>query len=668
MIIIDNKRLIPAPLITFSQDYNLTGDGRKISPNINITLQGKLLANMGSPYSNGNWYTSITGYPANENFVTDGEKFGSILSKQETLKELFSDPGVLFQYGVSGMASPVSGFVKMASISFQPGNWVDTCDYTVNIVAEFINKYNTKVDDNLETFANLYLSQANNQISITQDETGASFNVSQNISAVGKASYSGINLLIGNKEPWENAKTWVVSQANDQIITNLINTTGAAKFNKRLTENIDKKAGSYSLDQSFVHSSGNTSYVHVYDVTHSVSRSQIDDLAVGQLLTDTVSINGNIIGLYPSGLSSSGRLAAARTYYTSIEDTIPALCGLPTGFLFANKTYSENQAAGAINYGFTYNNYPNSNTYTHTYSIGDNRVSNGHSNININGVIQGLSQNGSVTGAFTVATGIWKTVKNSLSSTAQGIIGSGFVAQPVSLALGWDKSNGRVTYNAVFNYVEENNDSSANYSDNWEVSLNDARSPDGSTISSNATLTINGSIIGFALNGSSRDRYNNAKTRFDAVKPTLKNRLASVINPSLVSDRIISRSETHNKLFGAVNYAYTFSTRTDISDSGIVSENVVVDTQDPKDVFAVQIIPGLAAGPIIQNIGTITERRKTLSVNWVIDSTGAMSTPDARFAMYEGVYAPTGIKYVENSNRTQDVFNGTYSRTKTWVY
>lgn len=668
MIIIDGKRLIPAPLINFSQDYNLTGDGRRLSPNITVTLQGKLVPNMGSPYSNGNWFTSTTGYPANESITTEGAKFNSLLSKQEALKEMFTSPGILFEYGVSGMSNPVSGFIKLANINFPPGQWVDQCDYTIVLDTQLINKFGSEKNEEDNQYSDLYLTQASNQISVNQDENSDTYTVSQNISAVGKASYSGMNLLIGNKQPWENAKSWVISKANDQIITNLINTTAHARFNKKSNETIDINAGSYSLNQTFVHSSGNAEYVHVYDVSHSVSRSQLDDLNTGQLLADTITINGNIIGFYPSGYSSSGRLAAARAYYNSIEATIPALVGLGTGFLFANKTYSENQLVGSINYTFTYNNYPNNNIYTHTYAITDNRNSNSYNNININGVIKGLSVSGSYNTSFDTATGIWNSVKNTLVSTAQNIIGSGLVAQPASLSIGWDKSNSSVNYSATFNYVEENNSASANYSDIWEVSLNDSRSPDGSTISKSATLTLNGSILGFALNGSSRDRYNNAVAHYTSIKSTLKNRLAVIIDPSQVSDRILSRAEAHNKLLGSVSYTYNYSTRTDISDSGIVSENVQVDTQDPKDVFAVQIIPGLATGPIIQNIGTITENRKTLNVTWVIATTGSPSAADSRFTMYEGIYAPTGIKYIENSSRSQDVFGGTYTRTKTWVY
>lgn len=668
MIIIDGKRLIPAPLINFSQDYNLTGDDRRLSPNITVTLQGKLVPNMGSPYSNGGWFTSTTGYPANESITTEGAKFNSLLSKQEALKEMFTSPGILFEYGVSGMSSPVSGFIKLANINFPPGQWVDQCDYTIILDTQLINKFGTDKNEEDNQYSDLYLTQASNQISVNQDENSDTYTVSQNISAVGKASYSGMNMLIGNKQPWENAKSWVISKANDQIITNLINTTAHARFNKKSNETIDINAGSYSLNQTFTHSSGNAEYVHAYDVSHSVSRSQLDDLNTGQLLADTITINGNIIGFYPSGYSSSGRLAAARTYYNSIEATIPALVGLGTGFLFANKTYSENQLAGSINYTYTYNNYPNNNIYIHTYAITDNRNSNSYNNININGVIKGLSVSGSYNTSFDTATGIWNSVKNTLVSTAQNIIGSGLVAQPANLSIGWDKANSSVNYSATFNYVEENNSASANYSDIWEVSLNDSRSPDGSTISKSAILTLNGSILGFALNGSSRDRYDNAMAHYTSIKSTLKNRLAVIIDPLQVSDRIVSRAEAHNKLLGSISYTYNYSTRIDISDSGIVSENVQVDTQDPKDVFAVQIIPGLATGPIIQNIGTITENRKTLNVTWVIATTGSPSVADSRFTMYEGIYAPTGIKYIENSSRSQDVFGGTYTRSKTWVY
>lgn len=667
---IDGKRLIPAPLVQFAKSYNFTGDGRRISPNYTITLNGSLMPNHGSPFSDRTWYSG-TSYPTNEAFTTDATKFNSILSKQEAIRELFHNPGVLFQYGPIDNSSPVSGFVKINSIDFTPGTWVDRCDYSIVFETEFINKTGSPSgEDSLGSFADLYLTQAGEDFNIVQDDNGETFTVTHNISAVGRAAYSMSGVLRNsNVEPWQNAKTWVISRNNDDISSSLINTVGKAKFNRKSVENVDIIGGAYSLNNTYVHSSGNQEYSHIYDINRQTTRSQINDLNNGQLLTDNITINGTILGLYPSGFSASGRLSVARAFFNTIEPQIPTLVGFGTGFLFVNKTVSENQTNGSVNYSINYTNYPNNNTYTHTYSIIDNHNSNGISTATINGAVQGLTSSGNILNAFGVATGIWAaSIRPSLDTIIEGIIGSGLAAHPVNLAVGYDRSEARVTYNATYNYVEENNPTTANYLDTWEITLNDGRSNTASTISKTATVTINGNIVGYALNGSSNDRYNNAATQWNSVKATLKDRFAPIIAPALVANKILSRTETHNKVNGVITYAQTNSLRTDITETGIISEDIVVDTQYPKDVFAVQIIPGLSTGPIIQNIGTRTETRTTLSVNFLLEPTGTYTIADTRYTTLENTFAPTGTKYVENYNTNYDPIAGKYSKTKTWVY
>ncbi len=668
-IIINDKRLVPAPFVNFSKTYNLTGDGRKLSPTFQLTLNGTILAAKGSPFSNGTWYSGVA-YPSDETITGNDDRFNSILAKQEAIRELFTQPGSLMRYGPPTGLSPVSGYFRAVSINFEPGTWVDQCKYSIVLETELLNKVNSeKSEDYLGDFADLFLTQASEQYSISQDENADTFTVTHNISAVGKAAYSGISTLYNaNAEPWQNAKTWVVGRAANGISSSLINTTGRSKFNKRSTENIDVVGGSYGLKDTYIYSSGDASYTHLYDINRAVTRSQVNDLNDGQLLTENITINGTVQGLYPSGYSPSGRLAAARSFFNSIENQIPTYAGLGTGFLFVSKNVAENQTNGTIQYSLNYTNYPNANPYTHTYSIIHNAISNGPSTASINGTIQGLTNSG-VANGFGIATGLWtNTVRGSLASVIAGVIGSGLVAQPSTVAVGFDRSENRVTYNANFNVVEQENGSSADYLDTWETSFSDTRGRTYGDFSPSATVTINGQIIGYAMNGSAKDRYNSASTRWNAIKGTLKNRFAPTLSSASVSDRIISRTETHNKINGIITYSQTHSLRTDISKDGIISEDVNISTQLPKDVFAVQIIPGKSDGPIIQNIGTTTEARKTLTVNFVLEPTGNKSSAIERFNELEAVYAPTGIKYVDNHSEDYNPIVGNYTRTKTWAY
>jgi hypothetical protein len=71
-------------------------DGSPLNSNYNITLEGALLPNKGSPTST-TWWTAA-GEPPDEAFSTEDDKFNSLLAKQELLKQEFASTGYQIQY------------------------------------------------------------------------------------------------------------------------------------------------------------------------------------------------------------------------------------------------------------------------------------------------------------------------------------------------------------------------------------------------------------------------------------------------------------------------------------------------------------------------------------------------------------------------------------------
>lgn len=89
---IGSKKIIPAPLVTINKTANFTSDGRHLSSTFDIQLNGTILPNRGSPRSVGWWVGQ--GEPPDESaFVTDAQKFNSILAKQELIREALKPPG-----------------------------------------------------------------------------------------------------------------------------------------------------------------------------------------------------------------------------------------------------------------------------------------------------------------------------------------------------------------------------------------------------------------------------------------------------------------------------------------------------------------------------------------------------------------------------------------------
>ena len=156
----NNKRLIPAPFVGISKDYQKSGQ-QKIGSLFTFNVQGKLLPCVGSPTSSGTFLddrihhsngsfgpTRPDKYPADEDAccaATDNT-LSSFLVKETAIRELFAQEGKKFEIeGGDAATSKSVGlypltpsgslycFPRINNISFSEGQWVNTVDYTVTL-------------------------------------------------------------------------------------------------------------------------------------------------------------------------------------------------------------------------------------------------------------------------------------------------------------------------------------------------------------------------------------------------------------------------------------------------------------------------------------------------------------------------------------------------------
>jgi hypothetical protein len=171
--IFDNNNIAyvirPCPLINITWSSNFNEDGQ-LGGKYDITLTGTLLDSEGSPIFNyttrmsPNTDTSFaTQYyptpndpnskpihpdPPEPSSVSDLYSLNSILAKQIALRELFSKQCVRIEVAsvVPGETEPIFHFYpKFISINFAEGVWVNRCDYTITLEAQFILDKNDKV-------------------------------------------------------------------------------------------------------------------------------------------------------------------------------------------------------------------------------------------------------------------------------------------------------------------------------------------------------------------------------------------------------------------------------------------------------------------------------------------------------------------------------------------
>ena len=165
----------------------------------------------------------------------------------------------------------------------------------------------------------------------------------------------------------------------------------------------------------------------------------------------------------------------------------------------------------------------------------------------------------------------------------------------------------------------------------------------------------------------------------------------------------ISTSETHNPKKGSISYSYEFNNKFTII-SGVLYESVSIEETGPTDVIGEAFVLGRSLGPVLQNLGTKTSTRKSVTIEVGVvppSSMGGFFMQNTTCPLWTGgtVYQTiTGIieglkpfgdrasyifgnanfnrnnnnaqgqVYVTNDTQSWDPTNGRYSKSIGWVY
>ena len=284
----------------------------------------------------------------------------SIMSKQEELRKVFSI-GQAVQVEILDLNLRDGGrgikFVgNVQSIQFpEEGRWVLPCPYTVALTT---NNFLTSVDDgdftqhHSEDEFRFFVRSASETWDVEESEqqyyrgdnsstTLKVYNITHNVRAVGQAVYSATGVFdaagdqaqttkgrydapyVSGLAPWQQASGYVydVIQGGGNnfpggvfSIDNNTFTFGDAFFDnsgtdkyiladRTLTENIDVKAGSYSIQENFIaYPSGD------FNEGHPITHTNNININVGEDGLSQVSIDGVIRGLNTIGFENSGNM------------------------------------------------------------------------------------------------------------------------------------------------------------------------------------------------------------------------------------------------------------------------------------------------------------------------------------------------------------------------
>lgn len=358
-VMYNSNRLVPAPLVAISKQYQKTGSGRNLSPIYSITLQGTMLSWKGSPDSTGTFW-NLPGYPPDES-VTENSRLASILKKQAAIRELFSVEGLQLEIQSADGSQSTKCNPRVISIDFPEGIWNQTATYTITLEADRLYPQDEDTDSLGDDY---FISDAAETWTLDTDEGTAeslelprTYRLTHSISAQGKRTYNSVGGL--SLQPWQNAKQYVVSRLG--LDNSFINSSGVndlassyGGYNYVRNENTDVEGGSHSVTESWVISSGSAFESFEVNSNYSISEG-----------ITHVSINGNVVGLEQRDSNMNLVTTKYNNAMIKFSSVMPNLLtraqtysGATLNVIPVTTSVGRNPLGGTISYAYEYDSRP----------------------------------------------------------------------------------------------------------------------------------------------------------------------------------------------------------------------------------------------------------------------------------------------------------------------
>lgn len=380
LITYSGQRLIPAPFINITKEYQKTNSKRKIGTLFTITLNGSFIPYRGSPDASGNFYTGVNDDWTGPNDSYDTDWFSALSRKKDALRALFSNDGCTLRIVSCDGSGTMQCNPRVVSINFGEGNWIPKIDYTVQLEADMISGslaapngisltpsgedaelFQYVIESSEESWS-LEFGESYYYTSLNGSGTPMpTYHISHTVSSTGKRFYvaqgdSGVLLL--NREPYHWARAYNLSKlgfnagvARSSGVNNIPSQWG--NYNHVRSETTDIDGGSHSVTESWIVASGAASE----DFTVNVSSGAQTGLT-------TVSIEGTITGMDTMDYTTdpftitTNKFTAANNYFAGINiyARANAFAGVSNLHLLPlQANIGKNPVNGTITYNYEYN-------------------------------------------------------------------------------------------------------------------------------------------------------------------------------------------------------------------------------------------------------------------------------------------------------------------------
>jgi hypothetical protein len=376
----NSKKIIPAPFVSFSKEYQKRGDNKVISSLYQFTIKGTILPDRGSPDSSGVFYTG-SGYPSDES-LTDDQKMGSILRKQKALLGLFASEGYSLEFQSPDGTQPLRCYPQDIKVEFSDGPWVYRCDYTITCVANrvFVNGVQSEESD----VANYNVSECRKEWQLEiQDEEKKIYRITHSVYAKGKREYNSGSITA---EAWINAKNYVLQKiglgltAERIVNTDVMDATNLSAYNYTRIASTDEHNGTYSVTETWL------CYEPQDGTKPAIEDINVDARYALETNRISVTVQGTVTGLSVFNNSNyeqeSTRFENATARWNDLLPTLltkaQTIAGVDLNPLAINYTVGTNDVTGVISFSYEFDNRPSTNipgAITESISVTDQNAS-----------------------------------------------------------------------------------------------------------------------------------------------------------------------------------------------------------------------------------------------------------------------------------------------------
>jgi hypothetical protein len=390
-VIINNKRVLPAPIASFSKNTILSEDGTSIGADYTLSLNGTILQNKGNPISTtGTSFSSsmsVASWTSTESADDDpyhnigtSDLLISTITKMEQLRALVTPP--------TGVKVEIVGFNHDQGIKFygnlksftidSDGNWAQPAKYSMEFgFNNFIGPANSGLfgAGSTEDAFTYYVASVKENWSFQEADQvvvnsgnfsniGKVYNITHSVDAKGRRVYNSSGIV--TLQPWQQASGYVntvVGLGTGNMPDGFLGvTSGYVARNHKITESIDKYEGTYAVEETFTYLPSGM----LASGQYAFEECSVNiDKTEGSLTN--VSIQGTIVGIETNpatGVMATGvsRYANALAYFNAVEPNLYNRARQNIGSLSWLHPMPKTTAVGRM---------PNAGQITYSYSYDD---------------------------------------------------------------------------------------------------------------------------------------------------------------------------------------------------------------------------------------------------------------------------------------------------------